>query len=148
MLSLGTLYTGYVQKELLFFTQVNCLGWRVICLQGKLWVKFPDSIKEFGSVQLLSRIQIFAALWTAAHQTSLPVTNSQSLLKLMSIESVMPSNHLILCRPLLLQSSIFPSISVYSNESALCIRCPKYWSFTFRISASNEYSGLISLRID
>ena len=145
MLSLGTLYTGYVQKELLFFTQVNCLGWRVICLQGKLWVKFPDSIKEFGSVQLLSRIQIFAALWTAAHQTSLPVTNSQSLLKLMSIKSVMPSSHLILCRPLLLLRLIPPSIRVFSDESALCIRWRKYWTFSFSISPSNEFSSVQSL---
>ena len=85
--------------------------------------------------------------WTAEHQASLPITNSQSLLKLMSIESVMPSNHLILCCPLLL-SSIFPSIRVFSNESALCMRWPKYWSFGFSISPSNEYSGLIFFRMD
>ena len=86
--------------------------------------------------------------WTAAHQASLSITNSRSLLKLMSIELVMPSNHLILCRPLLLLSSIFPSIRVFSIESALHIRWPKYWSFSFSISPSNEYSGLISFRID
>ena len=86
--------------------------------------------------------------WTAARQASLFITNLQSLLKLMSIESVMPSNHLILCRPLLLQPSIFLSIRVFSNESALCIRWPKYWSFSFSISLSNEYSGLISFRLD
>ena len=86
--------------------------------------------------------------WTAARQTSLPFTNSQSLLKLMSIELVMPSNHLILCRPLLLPPSMFPSIRVFSSESALHIRCPKYWSFSFSISPSNEYSGLISFRMD
>ena len=86
--------------------------------------------------------------WTAAHQASLSITNSQSLLKLMSIKSVMPSNHLILCRPLLLLLSIFPSIRVFSNESVLHIRWPKYWSFSFSISPSNVCSGLISLRID
>ena len=86
--------------------------------------------------------------WNAAHQASLSITNSLSLLKLMSIESVMPSNHLILCCPLLLLPSIFPSIRVFSNESVLHIRCPKYWSFSFSISPSNEYSGLISFKID
>ena len=86
--------------------------------------------------------------WTAAHQASLSITNSQSLLKLMSIESVMPSNHLILCHPLLLPPSMFPSIRVFSNESLLRIRWPKYWSFSFSISPSHEYSGLISFRID
>ena len=90
----------------------------------------------------------FATPWTAARQASLPITNSQNLLKLMSIESVMPSNHLILCHPLLLLPSIFPSIRVFSNESALHIRWPKYWSFSFSISPSNEYSGLISFRMD
>ena len=86
--------------------------------------------------------------WTAAHQASLSITNSWSLLKLMSIKSVMPSNHLILCHPLLLPPSIFPSISVFSSESALCIRWPEYWSFSFSIGPSNEYSGLISFRMD
>jgi len=86
--------------------------------------------------------------WTAAHQASLPITNPQSLLKLMSIESVKPTNHLILCHPLLLLPSIFPSIRVFSNESVLCIRQPKYWSFSYSISPSNEYSGLISFRMD
>ena len=86
--------------------------------------------------------------WTAACQTSLSITNSQSLPKLKSIESVMPSNHLILCHPLLLLPSMFPSIRVFSNESVLCIRWPKYWSFSFSISLSNEYSGLISFRMD
>ena len=100
------------------------------------------------SVQLLGHIQLFATPWTAACQTSLSITNSQSLLKLMSIESMMPSNHLILCHPLLLLSSIFPSIRVFSNESVLCIRWPKYWNFRFNISPSNEHSGLISFRMD
>ena len=102
----------------------------------------------FSSVQLLSPVQFFATPWTAARQASLSITNSWILLKLMSIESVMPSNHLILCCPLLLLPSIFPSIRVFSNESVLCIRCPKYWSFSFTISPSDEYSGLISFRID
>ena len=100
------------------------------------------------SVKLLSRVQLFATPWTAARQASLSITNSRSLLKLMSTESVMPSDHLILCRPLLLPSSIFPSIRVFSNESALRIRWPKDWSFSFIISPSNEYSGLISFRMD
>ena len=86
--------------------------------------------------------------WTAAHQASLPITNPQSLLKLMSIKSVKPTNHLILCHPLLLLPSIFPSIRVFSNESVICIRQPKYWSFSYSISPSNEYSGLISFRMD
>ena len=102
----------------------------------------------YYSVQLLSRVQLFATPWTAACQASLSITNSRSLLKLMSIESVMPSNHLILCRPLLLLPSIFPSIRVFSNESVHCIRWPKYWSFSFIISPSNEYLGLISFRMD
>ena len=101
-----------------------------------------------NSIQLLDYVQLFATPWTAARQASLSITNSQSLLKHMSIESVMPSNHLILCRPLLLTPSIFPSIRVFSNESVLHIRGPKYWSFSFSISPSNEYSGLISFRID
>ena len=99
-------------------------------------------------VQLLSHVWLFATPWTIACQASLFFTISQSLCKLMSIESVMPSNHLILCCPLLLLPSIFPSIRVFSNESVLHIRWPKYWSFSFSISPSNEYSGLISFRID
>ena len=99
-------------------------------------------------VQLLSRVWLFATPWTAAHQASLSITNSQSLPKPMSIESVMPSNHLILCRPLLLLSSIFPSIRGFSSESALRIRWPKFWSFNVNISPSNEHSGLISIRMD
>ena len=100
---------------------------------------------QFSWVQLLSHAQLFVIQWTAAPQASLSITNSQSLLKLMSIESVMPSNHLIFCCPLLLQPSTFLSNRVFSNESVLCIRLPKYWSFSFSISPSNEYSGLISL---
>ena len=99
-------------------------------------------------VQLLSHVWLVVTPWTAARQASLSITNSQSLLKLMSIELVMPSNHLILCHPLLLPPSIFPSIRVFSSESALRIKWPKYWSFSFNISPSNEYSGLISFRMD
>ena len=102
----------------------------------------------FSSVQSLSRVRLFATPGTAASQASLFITNSQSLLKLMSIESVMPSNHLILCHPLLLLPSIFPSIRAFSNESVLSIRWPKYWNFSFSINPSNEYSGLISFRMD
>ena len=106
------------------------------------------SFFTFSSVQLLSRVQLFATPWTTAHQASPSITNSQSLLKLISIESVMPSNHCILCHPLLLLTSIFPSIRVFSNESVLRIRCPKYQSFSFSISPSNKHSGLISFRMD
>ena len=102
----------------------------------------------FSSVQSLSHLRLFVTPWTAACQASLSITNSQSLSKLMSIESVMPSNHLILCRPLLLPPSILPSIRVFSSESVLCTVWPKYWSFSFSISTSNEYSGLISFRMD
>ena len=102
---------------------------------------------QFSSVQLLSRVQLFVIPWIAALQASLSITNSQSLVKLMSIKSVMPSNRLILCCPLLLLPSIFPSIWVFSNKSVLHISWPKYWSFSFSISHSNEYSGLISLRL-
>ena len=105
-------------------------------------------IKNISSVQLLSRVWLFVTPWTAAHQASLSITNSRSLPKPMSIESVMPSNHLILFRPLLLLPSIFPSIRVFSNESALRIRWPKYWSFSFSISPSNEHPGLIFFRMD
>ena len=109
----------------------------------------PSVYLEFSSVQfsLLSHVWLFATPWTAARQPSPSIINSQSLLKLMSIESVMPSNHLILCCPLLL-ASIFSSIGVFSNESVLHFRWPKYWNFSFSISPSNEYSGLISFRID
>ena len=100
------------------------------------------------SAQLLSRVRLFVTPWTAACQASLSITNSESLLKLMSTESVMPSNNLIHCHPLFLLPSIFPSIRVFSNESVLCIMWPKYWSFSFSISPSNEYSGLIIFRLD
>ena len=109
---------------------------------------FSMSVSPFSSVQSLSCVHLFATSWTAACQASLSIANSQSLLKLMSITSVNPSNHLILCCPLLLPLSIFPSIRVFSSESVLHIRWPKYWSFSFSISPSNEYSGLISFRMD
>ena len=118
------------------------------------WVSFschPATIIEphiYIIVQLLSLVWLFATPWTAAHQASLYFTISCSLLKLMPVESVMLSNHLILCCPLLLLPSIFPNIRVFSNESTLWIRWPKYWSFSFSISPSNEYSGLISFRIN
>ena len=108
----------------------------------------PHSVNNFSSVQSLSRVRLFVTPWTAAHQAFLSITNSWSLLKLMSIESVMPSNHLILCLPFLIPPSIFPSIRVFSKESALGIRWPKYWSFSFNISPSNEHPGLISFRMD
>ena len=112
-----------------------------------LWgQKWENAAAAFSSVQLLSHVQLFAIPWTAACQASLSITNSWSLLKLMSIELVMPSNHLILCCPLLLPPSIFSSFRVFSNESVLCIRWPKYWSFS--ISPSSEYSGMISFRMD
>ena len=112
--------------------------------------RLGESIRnfQFSSVQLFSRVQLFVTPWTAARQASLFITSSRSLPNPMSIESVMPSNHLILCHPLLLLPSIFPSIRVFSNESALHIRWTKYWSFSFSISPSREYSGLISFRMD
>ena len=113
-----------------------------------VWSTPGIPVLHFSLVQSLSCAWFFVILWTAARQASLYITNSQSLLRLMSTESVMPSNHLILCRPLLLLPSVFPSIRVFSNESVLRIRWPKYWSFSFNISPSNKYSGLISFRID
>ena len=119
-------------------------------VKGVYWYTFREGMHNVttSSVQSLSHVQLFATLWTAAHQASLSITNSLSLFKLMSIESVVPSNHLILCRPLVFLPSIFPSIRVFSNESALHIRWPKYWTFSFSISPFNEYSGLISFRMD
>ena len=113
----------------------------------KIW-KQPDGHQQISSVQSLSRVQLFEIPWTIACQASLSITNSWSPPKLMSIESVMPSNHLFLCPPLPLLPSIFPSIRVFSNESVLRVRWPNYWSFSFNISSSNEHSGLISFRMD
>ena len=112
------------------------------------FISYTNSIDSCFVVQSLGRVRLFVTPWTAAHQASLSITNSWSLLKLMSIESVMQSSHLILCCPLLLLPSIFLSIRVFSNESALCIRWPKYWSFSFSICPPSEYSGLIYFRID
>ena len=111
------------------------------------WRKLSVEVK-FSSIQSLSRVRLFATLWTAARQASLSITNSWSLLRLMVIELMMPFNHLILCHPLLLSPSIFPNIRVFSNESVLRIRWPNYWSFSFSISPSKEYSGLISIWIE
>ena len=116
----------------------------VLIIEGQLFI----NLSIINSVQWLSHIQLFATPWTAACQTSLSITSSQSLLKLVSIESVMPSNCLFLCHPFLLLPPIFSSIRVFSNESVLHIRWPKYWSFSFIISPSNEYSGLISFKMD
>ena len=116
---------------------------------GIKWKKKCSYVQNlFSSIQLLSHVQLFVTPWTAAHQASLSITNSQRPPKPMSIESVMPSNHLILCCPLLLLPSIFPSIRVFSNESALRIRWTKYWSFSFNISPTNEHPRLISFRMD
>ena len=123
----GYEYFGTRQGCDLIILSVDCVN----------YMHVPASM--FSSVQSLSQIQLFVTPWTAAHQTSMSITNSRSLLKLISIELVMPSNHLILFLPFLLLPSIFPSIRVFSNESALCIRWPKYWSFSFSISTSNEY---------
>ena len=110
--------------------------------------RLSDFMFNCQSIQLLSRVRLFATPWIAAHQASLSITNSQSSLRLTSIDLVMPSNHLILCHPLLLLPPIPPSIRVFSNESTLCMRWPKYWSFSFSISPSNEHPGLIYFRMD
>ena len=122
------------------------LRW-VVLTQKHCWWRQESSV-QFSSLQSLSHVWLFVTPRTAARQAFLSITNSRSLLKLMSTESMMPTNHLILCHPLLLLPSIFPSIRVFSNESVLPIRWPKYWSFSLNISPSNEYSGLISFRID
>ena len=121
------------------FLSITFMKFHYIILQGSV---------QLSSVQSLYHVQQVAAPWTAAHQASLSITNSQSLLKIKAIESVLPSNHLTLCCPLLLLPSIFPSIRVFSNESALCMRWSKYWSFGFSFSPSNEHSGLISFKMD
>ena len=136
------------------WNRVKCTESRLVVASGdgygeeKVWIGRFKLSYIVVVVQSLSCVRIFATSWTAALQASLSFTISQSLLKLMSIESVMLPNHLILCRPLLLLTSIFPSIRLFINESALHIRWPKYWSFIFSISFSNEYLGLISFRID
>ena len=127
-----------------------CIHMLLVLFSGECWITYSSFLflATVQTVQLLSCDLPFVTPCTAACQASLSITNSQSLFKLMSIESVMPSNHLILCHPLLLLPSIFSSIRVFSSESVLCIRWPKYWSFSFSISPSNEYSGVISFRID
>ena len=141
------LFTGNTTPRLYVQTLRNEQDGNLLFLRAALKDKRHLDFQH-SSVQLLSRVWLFASPWTAARQASLSITNSWHLLKLMSIELVMPSNHLILCRSLLLPPSIFPSIRVFSNESVLRIRWPKYWSFGFSISPSNEYSGLISFRMD
>ena len=125
--------------------QVSSLGKRAEISEEQWMVLY---MYHFSSIHLLSRVRLFATPWTTAHQASLSITISQSSLRLMSIESVMSSSHLILCRPLLLLPPIPPSVRVFSNESTLRMRWPKYWSFNFSISPSNEYPGLISFRMD
>ena len=137
-----SLHVGLMGQNLGFGLEAMGVGEILSSPHLNLYRGFP------GFVQSQSHVQLFETPWTAAYQASLSFTISWSLLKLMSIESVMPSNHLILCRPLCLLSSVFPSISVLSSESVLHIRWPKYWSFSFSISPSNEYSGLISFWID
>ena len=136
----------YLKFREKFYTKPNFLA-LFTCYQVLVPLKYRLK-HSVSSVQSLSRVQLFATPWTAAHQASLSITNSHSLFKLMSTESIMPSNHLILYCPLLLLPSFFPSIRVFSNESVLRIRWPKYWSFSFSISPSNEYSGLISFRMN
>ena len=139
----------YVWAYLLYTNYHTIVNWLYSNIKEKLNKKTCEGGATFStSVQSLSHVLLFVSPWTAAHQASLSITNSWSLLKLMSIESLMPSNHLTLCHPLLLPPSIFRSIRVFSNESVLRIRWPKYWSFSFSISPSNEYSELISFRMD
>ena len=146
-LQAGWRHAGWIQKNRSTESSSNC--WTTQCWATKMVVVFKlPSLGVVSSVQLLSRVWFFAIPWIAARQASLSVINSQSLLKLMSIESVMPSNHLILCHPLILLLPIPPSIRVFSNESTLHMRQPKYWSFSFSISPSNEHPGLISFRMD
>ena len=149
---------GYVLPTVDFLPQESlCLGCTCLSAGEPAHFLCKDRLQQhksswsqckLSSVQLLSCVQLFATPWIAAHQASQSITNSQSSLKLMSIESVIPSSHLILCRPLLLLPSIAPSIRVFSNESTLRMRWPKYWSFSFSISPSNEHPGLIPFRMD
>ena len=135
-------------STLFLFYWIYFFNQRIIAYRILLFSVKPQHEPAISSVQLLSPVRLFVTPWTTAYQASLSITNCQSLPKLMSIESVMPSNHSILCHPLLLLPSIFPSIRVFSNESVVRIRCPKYWSFSFNSSPSNEHPGLISFRMD
>ena len=137
-----------LQKRKLRHREIGPASCSLLYVKVRFWALAALTPVQFSSVQSLSHLWLFATPWIAACQASLSITNSQSPPKPMSIESVMPSNHLILCRPLLLPPSIIPSIRVFSNESVLLIRWPKYWSFSFNISPSNEYPGLISFRMD
>ena len=136
----------YLYLSIPIFTKHNI--WHCVNQIRRWNCLLTDLNNKFSSIQSLSCVRLFATPWTTARQASLSITISRSLPKLMSIESVMPSDRLILCCPLLLLPSIFPNIRVFSNESALCIRWPKYWSFSFNISASNEHPGLVSFRMD
>ena len=135
-------------KQMIHSVSITLDHWENCVCKFSPWSLDKQSSVQFSSVQSLSCVWLFATPWTTAHQASLSITNSRSPPKPMSIESVMPSNHLILCCPILLLPSIFPSITVFSNESALHIRWPKYWSFSFYIRPSNEHPGLISFRMD
>ena len=138
------------QCQTLLFWVPKSLQMVIAAMKLKTLTPWKESYdqSQFSSVQWLSRVRLFATPWIAARQASLSITNSQSSLRFTSIESVMPSSHLILCRPLLLLPPIPPSIKVFSNESTLLMRWPKYWSFGFSISPSNEHPGLISFRMD
>ena len=143
--NLGLYQTGF--RDISLEISKNFIKPSLPYLRFCVYLKWLLFFIGFSSVQLLCHVRLFVTPWTAAHQASLSITNSRSLLKPMAVESVMPSNHLTLC-PLLLPPSIFPSIRVFSNESFLRIEWPKYWSFSFSISPSNEYSGPISFRMD
>ena len=148
----GAEWFCYIQTYVLFSRFLSIIGSHkilitVLCAIQQVLVVFPFYTQKFSSVQLLSCVLLSATPWTAAHQASPSITNSQSPPKSMSIESVMPSSHLILCHPLLFLPSVFPSIRVFSNESTLRMRWPKYWSFSFSISPSSEHPGLISFRM-
>ena len=141
-------FQGHTPPEFLFLASSLTYFKNVLVLVTRTGPHQSSGKFSFSSVQSLSCVRLFATPWTAAHQAFLSITSSQNLLKPMSIESVMPSNHLFLCHPLLLPLSIFPSTRVFSNELGLQIRWPKYWSFSFSISPSNEYSELISFKMD
>ena len=141
-----SLFFIFFKMYLLFNKMISTISFYIFVFFYHLLTIFHEH--QFSSVQSLSHVQLFVTPWTEACQASLSITNSWNLFKLMSIKSMMPSNHLILCCPLLLLPSIFPSIRVFSDESVLHIRWPKYWSFNVNISPSNEYSGFISFRMD
>ena len=141
------LFSASMEKSMEVLQKIKCRTTTIWFGSSTSGYICKGSSVQFSSFQSLGHVWLFASQWTRARQASLSITNSQSLLKLLSIALVMPSNHLILCHPLLLLPSVFPSIRVLSSESILCIRWPKYWSFSFSISRANEYSGLISFMI-